>query len=112
MSLHNCDPPIQPLSCSCPVARVGLERTLYNVSEGVGVVELCAVVYEPNITCPIQFPFEVRLSTADGTAGIYVLLWLLIYWSSSMHCAYMYKHASGILPTMNFLQLTQRTTGN
>ena len=82
MSLHNCDPPIQPLSCSCPVARVGLERTLYNVSEGVGVVELCAVVYEPNITCPIQFPFEVRLSTADGTAGIYVLLWLLIYWSS------------------------------
>ena len=49
---------------------MGLERTLYNVSEGVDVVELCAVVYEPNITCPIEFPFNVSLSTADGTAGI------------------------------------------
>ena len=60
----------QPLSCLCPGARVGLERTFYNVSEGVGVVELCAVVYEPNITCPIEFPFNISLSTADGTAGM------------------------------------------
>ena len=49
---------------------MGLERTFYNVSEGVGVVELCAVVYEPNITCPTEFPFNVSLSTADGTAGM------------------------------------------
>ena len=49
---------------------MGLERTFYSVSEGVGVVELCAVVYEPNITCPIEFPFNVSLSTADGTAGL------------------------------------------
>ena len=34
------------------------------------MVELCAVVYEPNIVCPIEFPFDVRLSTADGAAGI------------------------------------------
>ena len=52
---------------------MGLERTFYNVSEGVGVVELCAVVYEPDIVCPIEFPFDVRLSTDDGTAGIYIL---------------------------------------
>ena len=70
MSLHNCDPLTRPLSCSCPGARVGLERTFYSVSEGVGVVELCAVVYEPNITCPIEFPFNISLSTADGTAGL------------------------------------------
>ena len=74
MSLHaivyDCDPPTQPLSCLCPAARVGLERTFYSVSEGVGVVELCAVVYEPDITCPIEFPFNVSLSTADGTAGL------------------------------------------
>ena len=61
---------LDPLSCSYPGARVGLERTLYNVSEGMGVVELCAVVYEPNIACPIEFPFNVNLTTADGTAGM------------------------------------------
>ena len=67
VSLHNCDPPTQPLICSCPGARVGLERTF---SENVGVVELCVVVYEPNITCPIEFPFNIRLSTDDGAAGM------------------------------------------
>ena len=71
MQLHNCDPPTRPLPCSCPGATVGLEMTFYNVSEGVGVVELCAVVYEPDITCPIEFPFNVSLSTADGTAGMF-----------------------------------------
>ena len=71
----------QPLSCSCPGARVGLERTFYSVSEGVGVVELCAVVYEPNITCPIEFPFNISLSTADGTAGLscpYHMHWTIL----------------------------------
>ena len=52
------------------VAVVGLERTFYQVSEDVGVVELCAVVYEPNnIDCPITFPFDVHLSTSDNSAG-------------------------------------------
>ena len=49
---------------------MGLERTFYSVTEGVGVVELCAVVYEPDITCPIEYPFNVRLSTDDRTAGM------------------------------------------
>ena len=35
------------------------------------MVELCVVVYEPNINCPIEFPFNVSLSTADGTAGMF-----------------------------------------
>ena len=50
---------------------VGLERTLYQVSEDVGVVEVCAIVYSPNgnIPCPIDFAFDVILSTSDDSAG-------------------------------------------
>ena len=53
------------------MAVVGLERTFYSVSEDVGVVEVCAIVYQPDsgITCPITFPFDVSLSTLDGSAG-------------------------------------------
>ena len=52
-------------------AVVGLERTFYEVTETVGVVEVCAIVYQPDnsITCPIAFPFDVSLSTANDTAG-------------------------------------------
>ena len=48
---------------------VGLDKTFYSVSEDVGVVEVCANVYSPIIDCPIAFPFDVRLSTSDGSAG-------------------------------------------
>ena len=48
---------------------MGLERTLYSVSEDVGVVEVCAIVYSPTIDCPITFPFNVSLSTSNGSAG-------------------------------------------
>ena len=50
-------------------AVVGLEQTSFTVVEDVGVVELCVSVSFPAINCPIQFPFEIRLSTAKGTAG-------------------------------------------
>ena len=50
-------------------AVVGLERTFYQVSEDVGVVEVCAIVYSPEIDCPIAFPFDVRLRTLNGSAG-------------------------------------------
>ena len=49
---------------------MGLEKTFYQVSEDVGVVEVCAIVYSPIITCPVAFPFDVSLSTEDFTAGI------------------------------------------
>ena len=52
-----------------PGAVVGLDPTLFDVSENVSHVQLCAVVSEPDITCPIKFPFEVELSTSDETAG-------------------------------------------
>ena len=53
---------------------MGLEKTIYSVFEDVGVVEVCAIVYSPNIVCPVAFPFDVSLSTSDRTAGTYWLL--------------------------------------
>ena len=51
-------------------AVVGLERTFYQVREDVGVVEVCAIVYSPDISCPIEFPFNVGLSTSDNSASM------------------------------------------
>ena len=51
------------------MAVVGLEETFYNVSENIGVVEVCVVVHQPVSGCPISFPFNVSLYTLDGTAG-------------------------------------------
>ena len=59
-------------------AVVGLEQTFFRVSEGVGVVELCANVSFPVIDCPIAFPFDVQLSTFNGTAGT------VYTWSNTM----------------------------
>ena len=53
------------------VARVGLNQTFYSVGESAGVVQICAVVFEPSIDCPIEFDFDVRLETSDGSAGSY-----------------------------------------
>lgn len=57
------------LCVNCLDAMVGLERTLYTVSENVGVVEVCAVVFSPDISCPIGFPFIVNIFTSPDTAG-------------------------------------------
>ena len=50
-------------------AVVGLERTLYQVSEDVGEVEVCAIVYSPDGDCPIELLFTVRLTTTNDSAG-------------------------------------------
>ena len=52
-----------------PGAVVGLEETFFRVSENIGLVELCVNVSFPGIECPIEFPFNVRLSTRNGIAG-------------------------------------------
>ena len=39
------------------------------IEENVDVVELCVNVSSPVIDCPIDFPFEVRLSTLGQTAS-------------------------------------------
>ena len=53
-------------------AVVGLEKTFHKVSEDVDSVEVCAVVNSPSIDCPIAFPFNVRISTINNTAGILI----------------------------------------
>ena len=45
---------------------MGLEKKIFTVSEGVGVVELCARVFEPDIECPIEFSFNIILSATGG----------------------------------------------
>ena len=55
-----------------PVAVVGLDRTFYEVPDDVGVVTMCAIIYIPDIICPIQFAFNVTLSTSDESAGIHI----------------------------------------
>ena len=47
-------------------AVVGLEQTFFNVSESVGVVELCTNVSFPVIDCPIPFRFFVTISTGSA----------------------------------------------
>ena len=51
------------------MARVGFEQTFYPVTDNIGTVEICAVVYEPAIDCPIEFDFNVTFETCDGSAG-------------------------------------------
>ena len=50
-------------------AVVDLERTFYQVSVGVGVVEVCAIVYNPSGAYPITFPFNVALSTSEDAVA-------------------------------------------
>ena len=51
------------------MAIVGLEESFYQVSEDVGVVTVCTVVNSTGISCPIEYSFEVELSTKNGSAG-------------------------------------------
>lgn len=54
---------------SSPDAVVGLEHTFYSVLESDVSVEVCAVVYEPITDCPVEFNFDLRLYTVNGSAG-------------------------------------------
>ena len=77
------------------MAVVGLERTLYVVSETEGVVEVCAVVRAPTIACPIEFSFNATLSTSDKSAGaniatIYNVEHAAYYRESYNHSLYCY----------------------
>ena len=50
-------------------AVVGLEQTQYTLLENVGAVEVCAVVFSPNISCPIEFSFSLQVTVTDRTTG-------------------------------------------
>ena len=53
-------------------ASVGFEKAHYSVNEASGMVEICAVVNEPNVDCPIEFDFNMTFQTRDGSAGTYI----------------------------------------
>ena len=57
------------LNISSVVAVVGLESTIHQVSEDVGEVEVCAIVLSPLNECPIEFSFNISLSTEHKSAG-------------------------------------------
>ena len=50
-------------------AIVGLERTHYNASEENGTVEVCAIIRNLHIECPVEKTFIMDISSADGSAG-------------------------------------------
>ena len=54
---------------------MGLERTIYSVSESVGAVDVCTTLFQlasSSVDCPIAFPFTINFFTTDDSAGIYV----------------------------------------
>lgn len=51
------------------MAGVGLQTTFLQVSEDVGVEQVCVIVTSPTIDCPIAFPFVVNVETGDNSAG-------------------------------------------
>ena len=113
VSLHSCDPPTSTLC----LARVqGLEwvwRGHSIVSQRVWVWWSCVLLYT-SPTSPVLLNFH-----STSVSPLLMELQVCLHWSSRVlhiHCAYMYKHASGILlivsNTMILLQLTQRTMGN
>ena len=53
---------------SLDAIEVGYERTEYTVTESQGSVELCAIIFEPE-TGVAPRPFQLTVSTANGTAG-------------------------------------------
>ena len=54
-------------------AVIGLEREHCEVPENEGEMEVCVVIFEPDLDCPIVFPFEMIFYTTPGTAGIVTL---------------------------------------
>ena len=65
------------------VARVGFEEMFYEVNETTGIVEICVVVYEPDIDCPIQMEFTVSIETRAETAGTCMYIPILLLTLSS-----------------------------
>ena len=51
---------------------MGLQRSLYQVDEDDGVVEVCISVYSPKVGCPVTYPFTVVLTSVAFSAGKHV----------------------------------------
>ena len=55
------------------MAVVSLEMTSYATTENSLMIDVCAIVVHPELSCPVSFPFNVSFSTADGSAGIFIV---------------------------------------
>ena len=59
---------------SSPVATVALSSPTHTTREDGVMVDVCAVFLMPGSDlwdCPVVFPFNITISTADGSAGIF-----------------------------------------
>ena len=56
------------------MAVVGLDTASYITVENSGMIEVCARVLDPEVDCPVSFPFDITFSTADGSAGNHLQL--------------------------------------
>ena len=71
------------------MARVGFEESFYEVDEAVETVEICAALFQPNVTCPIEFNFSVTFETRDETAGTYICICVYSYGNIHLHVSSM-----------------------
>ena len=70
-----------------------IESAVYQVSEDVGSVDVCAVIQSPpGVECPVEFSISVTISTSDGSAGIYLTM-TEIYVSVHVH---IYHYSSSL----------------
>ena len=78
-------------------AVVGIEQTHYTVIENVGAVEVCAVVFSPDISCPIEFSFSIQVTVTDRTTGT-------LYFISQSESAHATSYNSGYftVPAMEY----------
>ena len=65
---------------------LGLEFTSYQVDEKFEAVEVCVTLQNINTDCAIGFPFNISLSTVDGSAGITQYGSIGMVWWSSIKC--------------------------
>ena len=50
-------------------ATVGFMPSQITVSEEDGTAHVCVEITRPDIPCPVEYPFNLVITTADGTAG-------------------------------------------
>ena len=56
------------------MAEIGFETEECVVAEDDGELEVCVVIHNPLLDCPVVFPFELMISTTPGTAGVYIII--------------------------------------
>lgn len=66
---------------------MGLDATLYNISESDEAVEICVTASSGNTQCPYLQPFQVTLSTARKSAGTVLIKYFTSKFTIS-HCTH------------------------